>query len=179
MGKHIAIYVRVSTDRQDQRSQLPDLETWEEAQDEPAKWYCDKASGKTMERPAWSRLETEIRKGKISTVVVWRLDRLGRTVSGLSQLFEQLQNRRINLVSLRDGIDLSTAAGRLMANVLASVAQYETELRGERVTAGQAVARANGKRWGGSPKGKRKKVTDTQMKMIVSMKRGQHDTLIH
>jgi DNA invertase Pin-like site-specific DNA recombinase len=59
----------------------------------------------------------------------------------------------VNLVSLKDGLDLSTPAGRLMANVLASVAQYETEVRGERVRAGQLVARKSGKRWGGSRSG--------------------------
>ena len=170
MPKHVAIYVRVSSKQQDHRSQMPDLERWEESSDEPVKWYTDKASGKKMHRPAWNKLEEAMRAGKVSQVVVWRLDRLGRTVSGLSALFEHLQERKINLVSLKDGIDLSTAAGRLMANVLASMAQYETELRGERILAGQAVARAKGKRWGGSNKGVRKVVTPTQAKMICRMK---------
>ncbi len=101
---------------------------------------------------------------------MWRLDRLGRTASGLTALFDDLQQRKVNLVSLKDGLDLCTPAGRLMANVLASVAQYETEVRAERVRAGQAVARANGKTWGGSKPGKRKKVTATQEKMIRQMK---------
>ena len=59
----------------------------------------------------------------------------------------------MNLISLRDGIDLHTAAGRLMANVLASVAQYETEVRAERVRAGQQAARKRGFTWGGSKPG--------------------------
>src|SRR5262249_7996990 len=75
-----------------------------------------------------------------------------------------------NVVSLKEGLDLSTSSGRLMANVLASVAQFETELRAERVLAGQAVARANGKSWGGSQPGVRKKVTSTQERMIRQMK---------
>jgi DNA invertase Pin-like site-specific DNA recombinase len=78
--------------------------------------------------------------------------------------------RKVNLVSLKDGLDLATPAGRLMANVLASVAQYETEVRAERVRAGQQVARAGGKRWGGSQPGKRKKVTPTQERIIRQMK---------
>ena len=77
--------------------------------------------------------------------------------------------RKVNLVSLRDGIDLNTPAGRLMANVLASVSQYETEVRAERVRAGQAVARAKGKRWGGSQKGRRLKVTEEQVALIRRM----------
>jgi DNA invertase Pin-like site-specific DNA recombinase len=95
----------------------------------------------------------------VSRVVDWRLDRLGRTAKGLTALFAELLELRVNLVSLRDSIDLNTPAGRLMANVLASVAQYETEVRAERVRAGQMIARANGKTWGGSKPGRMLHVT--------------------
>lgn len=88
---------------------------------------------------------------------------------GLTALFDDLIQRRVNLVSLKDGIDLNTPAGRLMANVLASVAQYETEVRAERVLAGQAVAKARGKSWGGSAKGRRLKVTNEQVATIRRM----------
>jgi len=74
--------------------------------------------GKTMVRPGWAKLETAIRQGKVSAVVVWRIDRLGRTAKGLTALFDDLRERKVNLVSLKDGLDLATAAGRLMANVL-------------------------------------------------------------
>jgi DNA invertase Pin-like site-specific DNA recombinase len=86
-------------------------------------------------------------------------------------LFEDLQRRKINLVSIKDGIDLGTASGRLMANVLASVAAYENEVRSERIRAGQQVARAAGKRWGGSKRGRRLSVTDEQIACIVRLKR--------
>jgi DNA invertase Pin-like site-specific DNA recombinase len=171
MGKHVGIYVRVSSNGQSTKSQEPDLRRWELAnRDNPIQWYGDKATGKTMDRPGWAKLEAAIRQGKVSGVVVWRIDRLGRTAKGLTALFDELRERKVNLVSLKDGLDLSTSAGRLMANVLASVAQFETELRGERVAAGQAVARAKGKRWGGSKPGTRKKVTDTQLRAIRQMK---------
>ena len=168
--KHDAIYLRVSGPAQDMRSQLPDLKRWAEASDRPVKWYRDTASGKSMDRPGWKKLEAAITAGQVTRVVCWRLDRLGRTASGLTALFEDLQVRRIGLVSLREGLDLSTPAGRLMAHVLASVAQYETELRGERVRAGQTAARANGKRWGGSKKGRRLKVSDEQIRMVRHLK---------
>lgn len=158
MSKHVAIYPRVSSKRQDHRSQLPDLERWAEGQDDPVRWYRETFNGKGMDRPAWNQLEADMRSGKVSTIVVWRLDRLGRTASGLTTLFDELQRRRINLVSLKDGIDLNTAAGRLMANVIASVSQYDNELRSERVIAGQSAARKAGKRWGGSKAGVRKKI---------------------
>lgn len=170
MTKHIAVYVRVSSKKQDTKSQEPDLKRWEQSQEGPVRWYVDKASGKSMSRPQWNKLEDHIRTGKVSTVVVWRLDRLGRTASGLTSLFDTLQSKSINLVSIKDGLDLSTPAGRLLGNMMASVAQYESEVRGERVRAGQAVAKANGKTWGGSKKGVRKKVTQSQVKAIKQMK---------
>jgi DNA invertase Pin-like site-specific DNA recombinase len=169
--KHIAIYVRVSSKQQDTRSQEPDLEHWAEAAQNgvPIKWYWDKRTGRKMDRPGWNKLEEQIRLGRVKQIVVWRLDRLGRTAAGLTALFDELRERKVNLVSLKDGLDLSTPAGRLMANVLASVAQYESEVRGERIRAGQAVARAKGKKWGGSEKGRRWKVTDDQIKIVHRM----------
>ena len=71
---------------------------------------------------------------------------------------------------MRDGFDFRTASGRLMANVLASIAQFETEIRADRIKAGQAAARAAGKRWGGSKAGVRRKVTRNHKKLICKMK---------
>ena len=165
---HIAVYERVSSKSQDTRSQHPDLERWIGAygDGQPVKVYRDKFTGRTMERKGWQELEADIEAGRVSKVVCWRLDRLGRTAAGLTKLFDYLTARKITLVSLKDGLDLGTSAGRLMANVLASVAQYETEVRAERVLAGQAVARANGKRWGGSKKGRRLTVSKEQVEAI-------------
>lgn len=170
MTKVTAIYVRVSSKQQDLRSQEPDLKRWAASQDGEVSWYRDKFTGRTMDRPGMKRLLADVAAGKIGTIVVWRLDRLGRTARGLTALFEDLRQRGINLVSLRDGLDLTTPAGRLMACVLASVAAYETEVRAERVLAGQAAARAAGKRWGGSKKGRRLRVTVEQEATIKRMK---------
>jgi DNA invertase Pin-like site-specific DNA recombinase len=171
MQRYIAIYVRVSSKQQDIRSQEPDLKRWVEVYaDAPVKWFTDKFTGKTMDRPGWKHLEAEIVAGNVSKVVVWRLDRLGRTAAGLTALFEDFQRRGIGFEALRDKVDLSTPAGRLMANVLASVAAYENEVRSERIRAGQAVALANGKRWGGSLKGRRIKVTVEQEQAIRRLK---------
>lgn len=168
--KHVAIYVRVSGNGQDTKSQLPDLKQYEKTQSAPVKWYTDKASGKTMARPGWQKLEAAIHRGSVASVVVWRIDRLGRTCAGLSALFVELTQRKVNLVSIKDGLDLATPAGRLMGHVLAGVAQFETEVRGERVKAGQIVARKAGKRWGGSKPGVRKQVSETQVRAIRRMK---------
>lgn len=147
-GQHVAIYARVSSASQDTASQEPDLKRWAAAQGLPVVWYRDKASGGSMDRPGWNRLERAIRAGEIAAVVVWRLDRLGRAASGLTKLFDDLKAARVNLVSIREGLDLSTPAGTLMANVLASVAQYEREVRAERQRAGIDAAKAKGVRFG-------------------------------
>jgi DNA invertase Pin-like site-specific DNA recombinase len=170
MNQTIAVYLRVSTKSQELASQEPELRRWAAQQEGEVRWYRDRFTGKTMERPAFTRLLRHVRVGEVQQVAVWRLDRLGRTAKGLTALFDELTELNVRLVSLRDGLDLSTTAGRLMANVLASVAAYETEVRAERILAGQAAARAKGKTWGGSEKGRRIKVNDEQIRLIHRMK---------
>jgi DNA invertase Pin-like site-specific DNA recombinase len=160
------IYLRVSTKSQSTKSQQPDLERW--AKEQEVKWFRDKFTGKTMDRPGWNRLQAVLQPG--DTVIVWRLDRLGRTAKGLTALFADFRERHINLISLKDGLDLSTSAGRLMANMLASVAQFETEIRAERILAGQEAARKAGKVWGGGKPGRRVKVTQEAEETIIKMK---------
>lgn len=170
MSKHTAIYVRVSSRDQSHASQMPDLDRWAEVHDGPVQQYLDKFTGKSMARPGMEKLLVALRAGRVERIVVWRLDRLGRTTRGLCQLFDELVERKVDLVSLKDGFSLDSPAGRLHARILASVAEYETEVRAERVAAGQAVARRNGKSWGGSKKGWRWKVTDDQVAAIHEMK---------
>jgi DNA invertase Pin-like site-specific DNA recombinase len=173
VGQHTAIYVRVSSRDQSHASQLPDLERWLATHDGPVEWYRDSFTGKTLDRPAMRKLLDDLRAGRVSRVVIWRLDRLGRTARGLCQLFEELGEGKVDLVSLRDGFSLSSPSGRLQARILASVAEFETEIRAERVAAGQAVARRQGKRWGGSVRGWRWKVSDDQVAAIREMKAAQ------
>lgn len=157
--KSTGVYIRVSSDKQTHRSQLADLDRWQQAAGVEVREYRDKLTGKTMDRPGWNKLWADVEAGKIDRIVVWRLDRLGRTAAGLTSLFEALQARSVGLVSIRDSLDLSTASGRLMANVLASVAAYETEVRSERVRAGIDASKAAGKTWGGREAGSRNKTT--------------------
>jgi DNA invertase Pin-like site-specific DNA recombinase len=144
-----AVYIRVSSKRQDTASQEPDVRRYLAGNGlEGATVYRDKFTGRTMERPGFQKMLVAIRAGAVKSVIVWRLDRLGRTASGLAELFAEFNARKVNLVSLRDGLDLSTPAGRLMGHVLASVAEYETEVRAERVLAGLEAARERGVRLG-------------------------------
>jgi DNA invertase Pin-like site-specific DNA recombinase len=161
-----AIYLRVSSQSQDIRSQEPDLQTWAKAQDEDVRWFKDKATGTNMDRPGLDKLLAEARAGQINKVVVWRLDRLGRTARGLLALLDELQALNVSFVSLREGIDLNTPAGRLMLVVLAGVSQYETEVRRERQLCGIAKAKAEGKRWGGRKVGTRISLTTEKEALI-------------
>jgi DNA invertase Pin-like site-specific DNA recombinase len=166
--RQTVIYTRISSTSQDARSQEAELKRWAAAHEAktPAKWFKDVFTGTTMTRPGWERPWKAVEAGEVGTIVVWRLDRIGRTARGLTALFDDLQRLGVNLVSLREGLDLATPAGRLLAHVLASVAQYETEVRSERQMAGIAAAKARGVRWGGSKKGRRIKVTDEQVATI-------------
>jgi DNA invertase Pin-like site-specific DNA recombinase len=165
-----ALYARVSSTKgQDTKSQEPDLTTWAKAHDDEAVWYKDTYTGTTMDRPGLERLLADVRQGKITKVVCWRLDRLGRTAKGLLTLLDELQQLGVGFVSLREGFDLATPAGRLMAGVLASVAAYETEVRKERQLAGIAKAKAEGKTWGGRRPGTRIKLTEEKEMLIQQL----------
>ena len=166
MDKHHALYMRVSTKHQDTASQEPELRRWTETHEGECRWYHDTYTGTSMDRPGFRLLLKNMEVGAVDTLVVWRLDRLGRTAKGLINLFDDLICWKINLVSLRDGLDLLTPSGRLMANILAGVAAFETEIRAERILAGQAAARSRGVRWGGSTPGRRIKVTAEQVASI-------------
>ena len=153
MTKQHAIHMRVSTKRQDTASQEPELRRWAESHEGESHWYRDMYTGTSMDRPGFRQLMKDIESGRVETLVVWRLDRLGRTAKGLTSLFEDLIRCKVNLISLKDGLDLVTPAGWLMANILAGVAAYETEVRAERILAGQSAARDRGVHWGGSRAG--------------------------
>lgn len=176
MNRHHAIYMRVSTRRQDTASQEPELRRWADSHEGECCWYRDAFTGRSMDRPGFRHLLANMQDGLVETLVVWRLDRLGRTARGLTALFEDLIRWRVNLISLKDGLDLATPAGRLMANILAGVAAYETEVRAERVHAGQAAARARGVRWGGSRPGRRLTVT-LEQEQTVGLLREQGQTV--
>ena len=154
-----ACYVRVSSQEQNDDLQRDGLGAWAKAHGVTPTWYADKFSGATMDRPGWTELERNLDAGEIDRIVVWKLDRLGRTATGLLALFETLRLRGIGFVSLTESIDLSTPMGRLVTHILAGVAEWEREIRAERQAAGiQAARDRHGGRcpWGGSKKGVRR-----------------------
>lgn len=110
--------------------------------------FADVTSGSksAIERPGMKKLLAYVEPG--DTVVVWRVDRLGRSSIDVLNTVNLLRERGVNLRSISDGIDPTTTSGRLMLNMLATLAEYERELIVERVNAGIAAARQGGTRFG-------------------------------
>lgn len=112
--------------------------------------YEEIASGAKTARPVLDEMMRNIRSN--DTVVVWKLDRFGRNLAHLIQLTTQLMEKQVGLISLNDPIDTTTAQGRFIFGIFASLAEFERELILERTQAGLKSAKARG-RQGGRPKG--------------------------
>lgn len=170
-GKFIACYCRVSSKKQKHASQEPDLKRYAAERKLPCRFFYDTFTGKSQQRPGWLKLEADMRAGKVAKLVCWKIDRLGRTARELLGLFDELRQRKIELVVVAGGImGLDTPEGRLMAGIIAQFAEFDNEQRSERILAGQAAARESGKTWGGSMPGKRKKVTPVMTRTIKRMR---------
>jgi len=165
----IAIYQRVSSFQQDMRSQEADLKMWAKDKKDVV-WYSDKATGTNFNRDGWKKLENDISVGKIKELVVWRLDRLGRTTGETIILLDRLESVGVKFVSIKDNFDPSTVTGRLMRNVICSFSSYESEIRKERQYAGIKAAKAQGKKWGGRAKGVRITLTKEKEHLCQKMK---------
>ncbi len=145
----VALYARVSTLEQEPENQLAELRPYISARGWDAREYVDRGvSGARDSRPALDQLLKDARQRKLDCVAVWRLDRLGRSLRHLVTLLDELQAIGVSFVSLNEGIDFGTPAGRLQVGILAALAQFERERISERVQAGLARARRQGKRLG-------------------------------
>ena len=111
-----------------------------------SKVYSDTMSGARDDRPGLAALMDQLRAG--DTVVVWKLDRLGRNMLHILETVKARTEMGVTLVSTSDGIDCSTPAGRMMIGVLGSLAEYERELTKERTALKRASSRANGTKFG-------------------------------
>ena len=128
---------------------MHELRRYIEARGWDAVEYIDQGvSGAKDRRPALDQLSADVRRHKVQAVVCWRLDRLGRNLRHLVLLLDEWQSRGVAFVTLGEGIDTSTPAGRLVAGVLGSIAEFERARIQERIRAGLARARAQGKRLG-------------------------------
>jgi len=119
--------------------------------------YEEVASGAKTARVVLDEIMRHLREG--DTLVIWKLDRLGRSLRHLISLTTQLTEKKVGLISLNDPIDTTTAQGRMNFGIFASLAEFERELISERTQAGLKSARARGRK-GGRPKGMSKKAEE-------------------
>ena len=133
-------YARVSTDEQN-------LELQGDALSAAGcdRIFSDKLSGSRLDRPGLAAALSHLRSG--DSLVVWKLDRLGRTVRQLVEFVARLNQDGIEFRSLTDGIDTTTPAGRFFFHMMAALAEMERDLTRERTMAGLAAARARGRLW--------------------------------
>jgi len=149
-----ALYARVSTTDKGQDSdlQLQELREYATRRGWAAQEYVDDGvSGAATKRPALDELLRAARSRKVDTIIVWRLDRLGRSLSHLLAMLNEFESLGVKFISLRENIDMSTPTGRLMAHLLGAFAEFEREIIRERVRAGIATARRKGKKVGRAP----------------------------
>ncbi len=150
-------YARVSTDKQDTAAQVKALKS---AGCE--RIYREKASGGRWERPELQKLLGQLRQGDV--VVVWKLDRLSRSLRDVLTLMEQIQATKAGFRSLTEAIDTTTPAGRMMMQMVGAFAEYERAMLKERTQAGMEAARRAGRIGGRRPK-----LKPNQQKEIVKM----------
>lgn len=158
MGQRIG-YARVSTDDQNLDLQLDALHKVGIGDD---RLYSDTASGKDAERKELAACLKALREG--DTLVVWRLDRLGRSLPDLVRIVGELEQKGVSFESLTEKIETGSAAGKLVFHVFAALAEFERNLIRERTRAGLVAARARGRAGGRKPK-----LTDSQIKEINEM----------
>lgn len=145
----VAIYVRVSTQDQSLDLQRSELTRFAKARGwKVQKVYEDKATGTNDNRPRLKELMQAAHAREFDVLLIWKLDRLFRSIKGLVTTIQDLQALGIAFVSLKDQIDLSTPSGRLMTHILGAFAEFEAALIKERVVAGLREAKRKGVKLG-------------------------------
>jgi len=145
----IAIYARVSTQGQTLAPQLDQLRPYAARLGGEVVEFADIASGKAgADRPQLDQLLKEAKRGKFKVIVVARLDRLARSLGDMVLILDDLSTRGVQLVSLYEAIDTSSATGRLHIHIIAALAEFERNLISDRTKAGLESARLRGSKIG-------------------------------
>ncbi len=151
----VALYARVSTSDQSTDGQIRDLTEYAARMGwlvSPELFFRDDGvSGIRSNRPQLDRLRAQVRDRGVDVVLAVKLDRLGRSVMGVLQFYEEAEAKGVRVICTSQGFDTETAAGRLIRDVLAAVGAFERELIVERTISGLRRARAQGKRLGRPP----------------------------
>ena len=137
---------------------------------DPNHLYTDVASGAKADRPGLEAALHYLRAG--DTLVVWKLDRLGRSLTHLIDTVRRLDARGIGFKSLQEHIDTTTPGGKLVFHVFAALAEFERDLIGERTKAGLTAARARGRKGG-----RKRALTPKQIALARSMKADPHNSI--
>ncbi len=148
-AKRVALYARVDTlDKgQDPQTQLDQLRDYAQRRNfEVMGEFIDYASGTTQDRVQYKLMMEAARKRKLDVVLVWRYDRFARSTQALVNAMKEFQSMGIDFISYQENIDTTTPTGELIFHVMASLAQFESSLISQRVKAGMARAKAQGKR---------------------------------
>ena len=150
MSKSVAIYARVSTDKQQTDMQLHELRQYVKR----SSWkiyneYIDHGyTGANTKRPAFTSMMSDAKKKKFSVLLVWKLDRLGRSLKDLITTLDELGHLGIDFISYDNQLDTGTPTGKLTFQIIGAVAEFEKDIIRERVRAGLANARRKGKQLG-------------------------------
>ncbi len=164
--RRAAIYARVSTFDQTTENQIIELRRYARTRGWTAGEYVDEGvSGSTDHRPALDKLLRDAKRRRFDVLVCWRLDRLGRNLKHLILFLEELQALGVDFVSLAEGIDATTPAGRLQMHILGAIAEFERARIAERVRLGLARVRANGQTLGRP----RFKLDETQLATVKEL----------
>ena len=161
----IAVYIRVSTHSQKSDSQKAEISRWLKAHGHnlsEVMWYEDPETGTTMNRREFNLLTEAVFAGTVKTIVVWKLDRLSRSLKDLLVIMERIDNAGAGFKSLTESIDTTNAAGRMMMQMVGAFAEFEREMIRERTKAGLDAARAEGR-----VGGRRPVLRDDQKKDII------------
>lgn len=164
--KRVAIYARVSTleKGQDPETQLLQLREFAQRRGfEVAGEYVDYASGKTEQREQYKVMLDLVRKRQIEVVLVWRYDRFARSTQALVNALNEFRSLGIDFISYQENIDTTTPQGELIFSIMASLAQFESALISQRVKAGMARAKSQGKRISRPP------LSDVKQKRIQNL----------
>lgn len=165
----VAIYARVSSETQDYDMQLQELQALADRSGyEVVEIYAEKISGTkaNADRLELKRMMKDARWRRFQKVLVWSVDRLGRSMKNLVDVLTELRDLKIDILAQQQGIDTGTQMGTMMFSFISIFSEFETNLRRERQMLGIQKARAAGKTWGG-----RQATSDEKLEKIRTMKR--------
>lgn len=169
----VAIYARVSTDRQEVLNQIDKLKEYVKLREwDLINTYTDKAiSGRKSSRPKLDEMKQHIKEGKIKGVIVWKLDRIARSLKDMIYLGEFFKNHNCDFISYSNNIDTSSAEGKLMFHILGAFAEFEADLISERTKLSYETKQKHAEQLGQKVKWGRKVKTLDEEELEIAQKR--------